>query len=672
MRYQNPQLLYALFAIAIPILVHLFNFRKYKTIYFSSIRFLTEIKEKNKRKSQLRNLLILASRILAIIFLVLAFSKPYIPTSNNIKANNIFLYIDNSFSMDVDYGEGNLLNFSKNISKQIIQEYSSENTFYLITNNFTPKNNSGYSINAIKEQIDNIQPSPKQRNISDIISRMNILNSGNNHIYIVSDFQKNTIDIDGLNNIKTNNRITLVPIENKQTTNISIDSCFINSPVFISDSEIKLKVIISNTSKNNISDEVLFLYIDNKQKSQQYISLLAGETKETSFKFSTKNTKIISGEIRTNDSPISFDNSLYFTLSKTKKINVLSINEQDENLALNSLFGVDTTLFNYTSFSADNINYNTLSKQDFIILNEVSETSSGLLSSIQIYLENSGSILIIPPTQLDDFSSYNLMLKSLDINLISKKNDNEIKINKFSLDHPLYKNVFKERLKQTHYPICKQYYNINNNKLNTQIIGFANQKSFLTLYNKGKGSIYQLSSPLDVNYNNFTKHALFVPTFINMATSSIQIDAPYYIIAIDDKISSNYKNSEKEIPHINGNDIDIIPTTTSKNGKQILELHNQINKNGVYSLKYNNYVVEKFAFNYNNKESRTAALSYKKLNNYISDNKITNVNITSSSKKILSDTIKEQKNGKEYWRMALLLSLLFFALEILFIKLIKL
>ena len=50
MIYQNPNLLYALFAIAIPIFIHLFNFRKHKKIYFSSIRFLKDIKEKNFNK----------------------------------------------------------------------------------------------------------------------------------------------------------------------------------------------------------------------------------------------------------------------------------------------------------------------------------------------------------------------------------------------------------------------------------------------------------------------------------------------------------------------------------------------------------------------------------------------------------------------------------------------
>ena len=96
MIYQNPQILYALLALAIPIIIHLFNFRKHEKVYFSSIRFLEEIKTQNKKKRNIKNLLILLSRIFALLFLILAFAKPYIPNENNSdEKNNIFIYIDN-------------------------------------------------------------------------------------------------------------------------------------------------------------------------------------------------------------------------------------------------------------------------------------------------------------------------------------------------------------------------------------------------------------------------------------------------------------------------------------------------------------------------------------------------------------------------------------------------
>jgi len=671
MTYQNPHLLYALFAIAIPIIIHLFNFRKHKTIYFSSVRFLKKIKEENKKTSELKNILVLLSRILAISFLVIAFAKPYIPTNSTQNPNDILLYLDNSQSMDVDFGKGNLLNNAKSKAIEIVQAYTEENNFYLITNDFESRDVSNYTANLMKLQIDKIEPSARQRSISDIIARANSIKTENSHLYFISDFQQNSIRINDLKEQKINNKISLIPMANNNTKNISIDSLFTSGPVFISDNEVELHVIISNTGNEDIENEVLFLHLDNKQKSQQYINLLAKETKEIVFNFSPPSHQFINGEIKTHDSPITFDNSLFFTLTKAKKINISIINKEIGNKALKAIFGNDTALFNLTSMTIKNINYNTLMRQNFIILNEVVELSSGLLSSLLSFTNNGGSLLIIPPSDLASFSSYNILLNSLGVNTINRKKENRLKINQFSTNHPIYNNVFSSPLEKVNYPISNQNYVLNSKKMSTQIIGLANKEDFLSVYTSKNGCIYQFSSPLNNNYNNFTRHALFVPTLINMATSSILVDRPYYIIGSNREISTKYINTPTNITHIKGENIDIIPTLTNKNGKQLLDPHNQIVRNGIYSIINNNLIVDKIAFNYNNSEGITSALDTDEIQEFISTNNIENISIVSTKTSNLKKIIQEQETGKEYWKIALLISLICFALEIILIKLIK-
>ena len=212
MRYQNPELLYALFAITIPILVHLFNFRKHKTIYFSSIRFLKEIKEDNRKKSRLKNILVLISRILAISFLVLAFAGPYIPSANQEHTNNIFLYIDNSFSMDADGESGRLLDVAKEKARMVSQAYPSECNFYIITNDFLSKHNNSFNASAIGNQIDNIQSTSRLKNLNEIINRQQTVGVDNSHLYIISDMQKSTLSLDKINQIDSNITLLFIPI----------------------------------------------------------------------------------------------------------------------------------------------------------------------------------------------------------------------------------------------------------------------------------------------------------------------------------------------------------------------------------------------------------------------------------------------------------------------------
>ena len=129
MSFTYPAFLFALSAIAIPIIIHLFNFRKFKTVYFSNVRFLKEVKQETQAKSKLKHLLVLASRILAITFLVLAFSQPFIPAENNkipVGDKTVSIFIDNSFSMDAINKNGTLLDEAKKRIKIYMDTFKAE------------------------------------------------------------------------------------------------------------------------------------------------------------------------------------------------------------------------------------------------------------------------------------------------------------------------------------------------------------------------------------------------------------------------------------------------------------------------------------------------------------------------------------------------------------------
>ena len=87
----------------VPPIIHLFNFRKYKTVYFSDIRFIENIRQTTRRKSVLKQIILMLLRMLAIAALVLAFAQPVINSSPNAVAQKQpappVIYLDNSFSM---------------------------------------------------------------------------------------------------------------------------------------------------------------------------------------------------------------------------------------------------------------------------------------------------------------------------------------------------------------------------------------------------------------------------------------------------------------------------------------------------------------------------------------------------------------------------------------------
>ena len=63
-------------AIAGPTLIHLLNRRRYRTQPWAAMQFLRNAVKRNRRAVQIRDLILLALRTLAVLFFVLAMAQP--------------------------------------------------------------------------------------------------------------------------------------------------------------------------------------------------------------------------------------------------------------------------------------------------------------------------------------------------------------------------------------------------------------------------------------------------------------------------------------------------------------------------------------------------------------------------------------------------------------------
>ena len=225
MEFVNPSFLYGLLAIAIPIIIHLFNFRKFKRIAFTNVRFLKEVKEETQSKSKIKHLLILLSRILAIAFLVLAFAQPYLPAekSETYNKNAVSIFIDNSFSMDAEGETGRLFEVAKKYANDIAASYSNTDKFQLVTNDFEGKHRHFFNREEFLEIVVDVESSPISRNVSEIIKRQTTdlaaKENFNKVIYFLSDFQESTTDLEQLQT-ETGITTNFVPILSNSKNNI--------------------------------------------------------------------------------------------------------------------------------------------------------------------------------------------------------------------------------------------------------------------------------------------------------------------------------------------------------------------------------------------------------------------------------------------------------------------
>ncbi|MDC1024729.1 BatA domain-containing protein [Flavobacteriales bacterium] len=660
MIYQNPQLLFGLFAIAIPIIIHLFNFRKHEKVYFSSIRFLDEVKLKNNKKRNIKNLLILACRIIAIAFLVLAFAKPYKPVNKEDKSiKNVFIYIDNSLSMDAISEKGRLLDIAKNKSEDIINSYESSSLFYLLTNNFS----TNYPLNKedITQKITELETNGNIRSIVEILNEKKLISKNRDHIYILSDLQEETIRINEL--LDTNDIIHIIPIQTTNNNNVSVDSVWIEGPILLKNrnQDIYLKVTNYDNTKKQIP---ITLEVNNKIKIKQLLNFT--EKKEEEFKFSFNlDSNINICRVSIQDYPIVFDNELHFNLIRNNKIKVSSIVDfKQENYLLN-LYRNDTINYDFEEKNSNNLNYQKLLNRDVIIVKENKELSSGLIETLYSFIKKGGSLVIIPPSDLS-LPSHNNLLEKFNISPFLSKDTNAYLINKLHENHQLFESVFDGEIKNVELPEISYHYTQENvsKSIKQPIISIENNNQFLSHYNYDKGNIYLFNTPINTTVTNFKKHALFVPVFLNIANRSINPTLIYNTIS-----SNNYfvsKDNNKGVFNLKNENIDIIPNCRSINGQTRYYTNNFIQKSGQYKLYDNQKIIDFIAYNYDSDESQLKNTSIEKIKN------ITNENIKLIEKnKDVSKFIKSTFSDIHYWKSCLIISLLFFGIEILLLKLIK-
>jgi len=671
MKFVYPEFLYALFAIAIPVIIHLFNFRKFKRVYFSNVSFLKEVKHETQSKSQLKHILVLISRILAITFLVFAFAQPFIP-SNSSKSNTnnaVGIYIDNSFSMESVGENASLLDEAKLKAVEIVSSYKKTDHFIICDNTFSPESQRLLGSEDAIDKIEDIQITSQTRSMSSSVLRLkDVLTEQekvNSFVYLISDFQKSTSDLDKF----TKDSITpvfLLPVVANQVSNLFIDSCWFSSPTHIQFQQEELMVQINNNSNNDLENIPLKLYVNNQLVSPASFSVKANEKTIVQFNFQNKTTGIQNGKIEIRDHPVTMDDDFYFSYQISNNINVLEIKTKETGNELQAIYTTDS-IFNFSSYDIAQLDYSLIKKSELVILNNLNEISSGLASSINSFVINGGSLVIIPSNQID-INSYREFLSLLTVDYYTKLDTSLNQIKSIAYQHQVYQNVFEGKpAENINLPKINQHYVLsgNSNSFKNNILTLKNGEPTLTEYKIEKGKVYLSSIS---NQTNFSKHALFVPTFYNIGLLS----QPSYPISytIGENSSLDLDRVENEsVFHIKGANFDIIPKTQSTNFYTTVFLSNGINQSGNYSLSSKNLEIG-LAYNYNRIESDLTCNTQEELNEQITTLSI-NAQLLSADINSMGSTINEINSGKKYWKLCIILALLFLAAEIALIKLLK-
>jgi hypothetical protein len=679
MKFINPAFLFALSAIAIPIIIHLFNFRKYKKVLFTNVRFLKEIKQETQSKSKLKHLLVLASRILFIIFLVLAFAQPYIPSENTnvmVGEKAISIFVDNSFSMDAVGLNGSLFEESRKKAREIAEAYKPTDRFQLLTNDFEGRHQRLVSREEFIELLDEITISPSSRKISEILTRQKDLFAGieteNKLSYILSDFQKNITDL-SLVKSDTTVKVRLVPVIASQNQNLYIDSCWFSSPVRKIGQSEELFVKVVNNSNLNYENIPVKLFINGQQKAPAAVSLEPRSSEIISLIFTINETGLNQGVVKITDHPVTFDDDYYFSFKVSPNLPVLSIYGEKENTYIRSLFGNDE-FFQYSQVSEKNIDFSLFSSQNLIILNELKTVSSGLTQEIKKYAESGGSVLIFPAKDID-IDNYKTLLAQLNSSHFENLDTADTKVEKINLDHPIFKNVFEMIPENIDLPVIKSHFRRSGISRSDEeaLLRLRNGQVMLSRSPVMNGFVYLSSVPLNNDFSNFHRHAIFVPTLYNIALLSQPAFPLSYTIGRDEVIQVGADFKKQEVVKMTSQDgnFEIIPEQKMMDNKMQLLIHDQLKEAGNYTINVSEKDKNGVAFNFDRIESDLTTLSIDNLYELLQTHSLNNFHVLNTQVRDITGVINDINLGKRLWKVCIIFALFFLLLEILLLRFYK-
>ena len=686
MKFVYPAFLFALFTIAIPIIIHLFNFRKFKKVYFTNVRFLKEVKQETQSRSRLRHLLVLLSRILAITALVFAFAQPYIPAENSKLVTGdkaVSIYIDNSFSMEALTTGGTLLDESRKRAKEIVAAYKPTDRFQLLTNDFEGRHQRLVNKEEFLELLDEVKISPAVRAMPEVLSRQNdVLNNSNakaKRSYLLSDFQRSLSDLDRIKN-DTSIAVNLIPVIATEKKNVYIDSVWFTSPVRQLNQTEQLHVRIRNISAENKENNPVKLFINGKQRTPASYNVDANSTVDIVLSFASKETGIQQGMVEITDYPVTFDDRFYFSFEVAKNIPVLAINPSQGGDAgangdpsINNLFGNDS-LFILQNAAENKLDYSTLSQNRLIILNQLKTISSGLAQELKRFVKGGGSVAVFPSADID-LNSYRDFLSQLGVNHYEKLDTADTKVDRINYEHELFTNVFEKKSENVDLPQVNAHYPVTKASRSNEeyLLRMRNGNAYLSSYRFEKGKVYLSAVPLASDFSNFTKHAIPVLALYNMAIYSQPVRPLFYTIGRDNVVSAGTRTTGSEnIFHIRGeNNFDVIPEhKVAESGTDIF-IHNQVTQAGNYTLVQGPEVLTGLAFNYDRKESDLETFTPAELQSRLEEAGLANFTLVEAGHKELTSTLTELDQGKKLWKLCIILALVFLAAEVLLLRLWK-
>jgi hypothetical protein len=413
MSFLNPLFFIGSLALAVPVLIHLVRREKSEIIKFSSLMFLLRVPKKAIRQQIIKNLLLMALRLLILALLVGAFARPFMTQhaaqiGSSDQNRGIVMLLDNSYSMR--YGS----NFDRMKSEAIrrIDGMRSGDSMSLIAFNDsatmlrTPTSDKG----ELKAAVDALEPSFGGTRFYEAFAMadraFSQFGTPQKQLIMISDFQKTGWNRSSRESVISNDvKTETVDLGVDNSTNVGIDSVLLDHTSFNRTYAGRVVTRVNNHRKDQAVTVPVSLSINDKGVEKKTVTVSASSTALVEFTGFDLPLGYSKGRVRIEaEDALPVDNEFLFALNRREKLKVLIIDSGNarQSLYLRQAFSSNADLpFDLKVAQAQGVTPEEIGSYDVVLINDVPRLSDRVRDRMDELRKTGQGQVVILGTNVD-------------------------------------------------------------------------------------------------------------------------------------------------------------------------------------------------------------------------------------------------------------------------------
>ena len=694
MTFLNPLFLLGLAAAAIPLIIHLFNFRRQKRVHFSSLAFPHELKKSTMQRVRVKQWLLLALRTLAIASLVLAFARPTLtgPLAGQLGGSgrtSTAVVLDRSPSMTLRDGGGAYLDQAKVLIEGLLEEAETGDEWLLAEVPATSERAAFHqNVASASAAVEDVQPGVGRQRLTEAIrsagAHLSDRPSVNRDLIVISDLQRSTLSDSTDLALPEGTRLLLMPVGTDGQGNLAVSDVRILSQIVSEDQPVRFEATFTNFGSEDVRGLVASLSLEGRRIAQASVDIDAGSQATAGFVATPRRTGWMTGHVSIEDNRYLFDNRRQFSLHVPEERRILLVQGDGSEgryvrLALSQKLGASSSRFATEEIPETALSSATLGAWDVVVLNGVATLSSGERAALAQYLKGGGGVLVLAGEN-QSIPDYNAWFNNLGAGQYGDLRETEQGLStlgvfdRMDVDHPLFEGMFepgpngqRPTLEQ---PVIFRSRDYRPGSANEQtIIALTGGQPFLQEVRADQGSLLLYSVDAGIEWSDFPVRGLFLPmvhrSLIYLAAGA-SVSGPSMEAGSSLSILLQGIGSAAGVVVQDSTGASFIPDQRDVFGGKVATLEGDFFLPGVYDVIESDRVLQRIVVHPPATESDLSLMDPMEAADHLSgltSASVDVIDVSLSSGALLEEQLRQARTGVELWNVFLGLALVFLLIE---------